>query len=327
MTGGGETPADRAGTEEEMGDQRSDGGATVPRRARSGRAPGSAAGPGRRSGPGDPAGASGLVEALFSAALREDGPGAEAERRAVAAFRAARDAGAHRAVRARRRDDWRPRQRRRVGRPLKAALSVLLAGLTLGGAAYAAIGGGPAVDGRGDGGPRPPAATAPADRPASRPAAPPAGGPAVPDRAAGAGDAMDPAADCRAYHRTEDRGEPQEAAVPRRLAAAAGGGRRIAAYCVRQDDRPGSPREDHPAGQPVRDRARDSGAGDSGGPGDPGGPGNPGDAGGSGASGGPAGPAGSGGSGGSGSAGNAAGSADRSGAGGGRTPDRRDGGG
>ncbi|MFD7131311.1 hypothetical protein [Streptomyces sp. NPDC059894] len=47
------------------------------------------------------------VQALLATALRGgDGPG-EGERRALAAFREARDAGAHRAARTRRRDDWR----------------------------------------------------------------------------------------------------------------------------------------------------------------------------------------------------------------------------
>ncbi|MFD8200700.1 hypothetical protein ACFV2G_14210, partial [Streptomyces sp. NPDC059701] len=61
------------------------------------------------------------------------------------AFRAARDAGAHRAARTariRRRDDWRPRDPRRARRSLRVTLSVLLASLTLGGVAYAAIGAG-----------------------------------------------------------------------------------------------------------------------------------------------------------------------------------------
>ncbi|MFJ4472224.1 hypothetical protein ACIP2X_32715 [Streptomyces sp. NPDC089424] len=46
--------------------------------------------------------------ALLGAVLRDAGVDAEAEGRAMAAFRAAREAGAHRA-RTRRRDDWRAR--------------------------------------------------------------------------------------------------------------------------------------------------------------------------------------------------------------------------
>ncbi|MES4888387.1 hypothetical protein [Streptomyces sp. NPDC096012] len=53
-------------------------------------------------------------ETRFGAVLRADGgvsgPAREAERRAVAAFRAAREAGAHRA-RTRPRDDWAPNGR------------------------------------------------------------------------------------------------------------------------------------------------------------------------------------------------------------------------
>ncbi|WP_320775210.1 hypothetical protein [Streptomyces sp. CRN 30] len=59
--------------------------------------------------PGAPA--TGLEE-LLAAALRPAGaaagPGADDESRAVAAFRDARDTGAHRDGRTRRRDDWRP---------------------------------------------------------------------------------------------------------------------------------------------------------------------------------------------------------------------------
>lgn len=50
----------------------------------------------------------GRFAALLGAVMRDGGMDAEAERQALAAFRAARDAGAHRA-RTRRRDDWRAR--------------------------------------------------------------------------------------------------------------------------------------------------------------------------------------------------------------------------
>ncbi|MGW1254966.1 hypothetical protein ACWD5Q_07160 [Streptomyces sp. NPDC002513] len=65
----------------------------------------------------------------------------EAESRALAAFREARkqwqDA---RPARTRRRDDWRPRARRHVGRSLRTLLAALLSGVTLGGVAVAAMG-------------------------------------------------------------------------------------------------------------------------------------------------------------------------------------------
>ncbi|MFD4597150.1 hypothetical protein ACFWPQ_03845 [Streptomyces sp. NPDC058464] len=58
--------------------------------------------PGPGSGPSGPP-----LEALLAAALRVDDVDTEGERRAVAAFRTARDTGAHRSC-PRRRDDWRP---------------------------------------------------------------------------------------------------------------------------------------------------------------------------------------------------------------------------
>ncbi|WP_432058715.1 hypothetical protein [Streptomyces sp. bgisy022] len=89
------------------------------------------------------------VEALLAAALTGDGADTGAEQRAVAAFRTARDAGGHRA-RTRRRDDWRPREARTTGGPaLRATLSVLVAGLALGGIAWAGIGAAPATADRG----------------------------------------------------------------------------------------------------------------------------------------------------------------------------------
>ncbi|CAM5249096.1 hypothetical protein STENM223S_03267 [Streptomyces tendae] len=101
----------------------------------------------------------GRLEAVLGAAILAEKTDGEAERRALEAFRVARDAGAHRA-RTRRRDDWRPRARRRGARSWKATLSVLLASLTLGGVAYAAIGagggdGGSAKGAADDGGARP----------------------------------------------------------------------------------------------------------------------------------------------------------------------------
>ena len=134
-------PAERAGAETDMG-------------ARHGEGRGRDAGP--RPAPGDAPD----TEALLAAALRAEGTDVEGERRAVAAFRAARDAEPGRAARTRRRDDWRSRTGGHPGRSLKTALSVLLASLTLGGVAYAAIGGGGSTDDAG--GPdrtRPPAAT------------------------------------------------------------------------------------------------------------------------------------------------------------------------
>src|SRR5262245_60774366 len=57
---------------------------------------------------------SAALETVLATALRADRPDPEGEQRALAAFRAAaHGAGAHRA-RARRRDDWRPREAHRL---------------------------------------------------------------------------------------------------------------------------------------------------------------------------------------------------------------------
>lgn len=167
---------------------------------------------------------------MLGAAILAEKTDGEAERRALEAFRVARDAGAHRA-RTRRRDDWRPRARRRGARSWKATLSVLLASLTLGGVAYAAIGagggdGGSAKDAADDGGARPsvttsapvrspsdsrPAVSAPADRPAT---------------------AKDTLAHCRAYEKLRGRGKALDSTAFQRLAAAAGGEANVSAYCT-----------------------------------------------------------------------------------------------
>ncbi|WP_199819149.1 hypothetical protein [Streptomyces sp. FxanaA7] len=80
------------------------------------------------------------VDSLLAAAVRGGASDDRAgEARAVAAFRAARESGG-RTARTRRRDDWRPNARRRVQLSVRTTLAVLLASLTLGGAAFAAIG-------------------------------------------------------------------------------------------------------------------------------------------------------------------------------------------
>ncbi|MDG9720760.1 hypothetical protein QC282_30025, partial [Streptomyces sp. DH24] len=197
-----------------MGEQQSDGG-------RTGR---------RRVHPGDDPAPAGF-EALLAAALRADHGDEEAVRRAVHAFRAARDAGAHR-TRTRRRDDWRPHGRRGAGRSLKTALSVLLAGFTLGGVAFAAIGGTDSSS-RGAG-----------DEP--RPAGSSTGGPGQQDTGSAASasrsasaspDSPDAARDtearCRAYEQVKGRGKSLEAAAWRRLVEVAGGEKKVDGYCAR----------------------------------------------------------------------------------------------
>lgn len=80
------------------------------------------------------------VDALL-AAVRPRSLDPEAEARALAAFRDAREARRDaRSLRTRRRDDWRPRTRRRAECALPTLLAVLLGGATLGGVAVASIG-------------------------------------------------------------------------------------------------------------------------------------------------------------------------------------------
>ncbi|WP_051745094.1 hypothetical protein [Streptomyces yerevanensis] len=79
------------------------------------------------------------LEALLAAAVRVDSLDPGAQDRALAAFRAARQTGAH-GARTRRRDDWRPRAHRRLGRSLRATLAALVTSVALGGVAIASIG-------------------------------------------------------------------------------------------------------------------------------------------------------------------------------------------
>ncbi|MFF6782093.1 hypothetical protein [Streptomyces sp. NPDC012510] len=90
------------------------------------------------------------VDTLLAAVRTGAEVGSEGEARAVAAFRAAREKGA-RTARTRRRDDWRPNARRRVQLSIRTTLAVLLASLTLGGVAFAAIGSAVRDDGGADG--------------------------------------------------------------------------------------------------------------------------------------------------------------------------------
>ncbi|MEV0240454.1 hypothetical protein AB0I06_11050 [Streptomyces sp. NPDC050674] len=176
------------------------------------------------------------IEALLLASLVGDGVDAEAEQRAVAAFRAARDAGVLRA-RGRRRDDWRARERRCPGRSLRTTLSVLFASLTLGGVAVAVIGvAGAPEKGRADAPERRPASSSAPHAPAGQPSrgghSPGSGtgsAPARPDRPA---PARDTEAHCRAYEQARGRGKALEAPAWQRLVAAAGGERNVTAYCA-----------------------------------------------------------------------------------------------
>ncbi|MFD9979053.1 hypothetical protein ACFWZJ_01550 [Streptomyces massasporeus] len=181
------------------------------------------------------------VEALIVASLIRDGVDAGAEQRAVAAFRAARDAGAL-GAHTRRRDDWGARERRRLGRSLKATLSVLLASLTLGGVAVAAIGvaGSPEEGTKDAPGRKPAPSSAPRD-PSEQPSRDghsptPGTGPST-DRPA---PAQDTEAHCRAYEGVGRRGKAMEATSWQRLVEAAGGERNVTAYCAGKLDEPKS---------------------------------------------------------------------------------------
>ncbi|MGW1889538.1 hypothetical protein ACWCP6_04650 [Streptomyces sp. NPDC002004] len=196
------------------------------------------------------------VGALLAAAVRPDGISPDAEQRAVAAFLAARDSGAH-GARTRRRDDWRPRARRWAARwPLRATLGTVLAGLTLGGVAMATIGT------RGDGGDNDarqarPAQTASAPEwpsgrrgwsgASGRPAAPggTASASAAPDGEAlpspsaahpragrGAGAGKDDAARCRAYDSADAHGHKPNSTAWQRLVRAAGGEQYVPGFCA-----------------------------------------------------------------------------------------------
>ncbi|MFD0439721.1 hypothetical protein ACWEGX_08545 [Streptomyces chartreusis] len=224
-----------------MGEQQNGGGALGRRRAHPGAIAsghGSGHGPGhdRRHGSG-PASATDVafddaaLEALLSAAvLRGHRLDADGEQRAVAAFRAARDAGVHRA-RTRRRDDWRPREQRWPAFSVKTTLSVFVASLTLGGAAFAAIGTAGFSDDAADDKGAPTRTSSASDRPGAQSSAASGAGSAKSDHPVTAQDAE---AKCRAYDQVKDTGKALEATAWQRLVTAAGGADKVAAYCAEQ---------------------------------------------------------------------------------------------
>jgi hypothetical protein len=211
-----------------MGDRQSDGGARAGRRAHpGGTLPDSGAGPTGR-----------VTESLIADAVRPHALDTDAEQRALAAFRAARDAGMYAAVhgsRTRRRDDWRPREHRRARRSLRVTFTLSLAGLTLGGVAFAAIdsvGGSP--DGGHAGGQRTQAPAAPAAGTSRTP------GPSAPHERPDT--AKDTEAHCRAYAKKLDgHGKAFDSTAWQRLIAAAGGEKNVTAYCAEQlEEKPGA---------------------------------------------------------------------------------------
>ncbi|MGC9539859.1 hypothetical protein [Streptomyces sp. UG1] len=193
----------------------------------------------RRVHPGDAAatGPEGAALEALLAALPDAGADYEGEQRAVAAFRAARDAGAHRA-RTRRRDDWRPRERRRVWHSVRAAVALSLAGLTLSGVAVAAIG---VVrssdDGHRDRRPPQPSATA-SSRAGARESPAQTHTPGASVTPGHSATAQDTEAHCRAYEKVKGRGKALDATAWQRLVDAAGGEKNVAVYCAEQLARP-----------------------------------------------------------------------------------------
>lgn len=173
-----------------------------------------------------------VLETVLAAAIRIADLDPRAEQRAVAAFRTARDTGAHRA-RTLRRDDWRLPGKRRGRRPVKMTFGVVFASLTLGGVAVAAIGSVGASSG-GAGGDRAaarPSALAPA-RPGGAASSTSSG---VPRPTGGPAPAQDTEAHCRAYEQVQGgHGKALDAEVRQQLVAAAGGKNEVAAYCSEQ---------------------------------------------------------------------------------------------
>ncbi|MFH9060028.1 hypothetical protein ACH4GM_02175 [Streptomyces coeruleorubidus] len=237
-----------------MGDRLSRDGVTGRRRGRPGEAV---------PGPWDPRDDTALHTVLAAALLAGD-PGPEAERRAVAAFRTARDAGAHRA-RTRHRDDWRLPAQRRTGRPVKTTAVALFTSVALGGVAVAAIGSvGSSANGSGK---RPhPSALAPT-RPGDAASSAPSGGPGRHD---GPPSAQDTEAHCRAYERVKERGRTLDATAWQRLVAAAGGEDEVDGYCAQLPARPtAAPSRSGVPGRP-HEGAADAGTGTAGKGGTPG---------------------------------------------------------
>ncbi|MGW2177438.1 hypothetical protein ACWCXX_04935 [Streptomyces sp. NPDC001732] len=184
-------------------------------------------------------------------------PDTDGERRAVAAFLAARDGGAHAPVpwwRRRRRDDWRPAVRRRGARPVRGVLGGFLAAALLGGVAVAAGSGalpgpfGGGSDGPGTVRPTSPAPVTPGAR-RTGDAPPPTGGDGTaestgtgrgtgstkaPDDARSSKGARNITALCRVYLADRGNGRSLDATAFERLETAAGGASETAvrAYCA-----------------------------------------------------------------------------------------------
>ncbi|MEU2508575.1 hypothetical protein ABZ621_28190 [Streptomyces sp. NPDC007863] len=202
----------------------------------------------------DEHGSDAAAEAL-RATLRPNRPmGEEEAQHAVAAFRAARDAGMHSGPgvpRTRRRDDWRPVTGRRIGPWPKAALIALISGMTLGGVAVATGKLPNPLPDPQEGRPEPGASAhapispeegiASASPSQSAPSTPPVRETSVPGQTEPErippGAAKSHEALCRAYEqRTGHAGEAVDATALRRLVEAAGGKEAVPVYCEKLTD-------------------------------------------------------------------------------------------
>jgi hypothetical protein len=204
------------------------------------------------------------LDELLAAAARPAPLAREAEERAVAAFRAARDAGAPSAP-TRRADDWRPAGPRvRTGRIgtgwfgtgwIKAGLGTLVAGLTLGGVAMAA-GAIPApFGGTGDThGPTPGESSRQGEQsPGSGPSASSTAGPDARTPGERPPTAKDQLAHCRVYESRQGQSRAAlDATAWQRLEEAAGGPDAVAAYCARllRETPPQQPSKERPSKSP-----------------------------------------------------------------------------
>ncbi|WP_328394782.1 hypothetical protein OHS70_07075 [Streptomyces sp. NBC_00390] len=188
------------------------------------------------------------LDELLSAAARPAAVAPASEEHAVAAFRAARDAGALSRP-TRRGDDWRPCAPRRRVAWAKIGAGTLVGGVMLSGVAMA---GGviPAPFDEPEGGRRPAPRTTPGPAqhtpgPLQQPTSAPPSGSAAPNGPADRGTrgerpptAADRRAHCEAYEAQQRRGTAKDGGLQLRLEAEAGGGpEAVAGYCARLLDR------------------------------------------------------------------------------------------
>ncbi|MGW1163066.1 hypothetical protein ACWD5Q_19130 [Streptomyces sp. NPDC002513] len=186
---------------------------------------------GRMPGADGPVDTDGLERAL-GRALRVHALDTSAEQQAMAAFRAAREAGVREQARTRRRDDWRPRGMS-ARRSVKAAIAVFVASLTLGGVAIAAIGSPGSAGNPRDDAPerRHPTPSVPQDSTSASDGTGPSRptGSVSPSRPPTAKDMQ---AHCRAYPSVKGRGKALDSSAWQRFLTAAGGEDNVAAFCA-----------------------------------------------------------------------------------------------